>query len=106
MAVKSSSGGMTPASESLLALTKIMNRIVVLLCFGSRDSDDRNSGSTVTPNGPRRNRHVETNFFLLMLLSDRYRPVSGWLDPEGRLRVWRCALSADRSLPAPSGPWP
>jgi len=29
MALKSSSGGMTPASESFVAFTRIMNRIVV-----------------------------------------------------------------------------
>src|SRR5262245_10350710 len=39
MAANSSSVGLTPASESLVALTKIMNRIVVSLRFTSLASE-------------------------------------------------------------------
>jgi hypothetical protein len=49
---------MTPASESLVALTKIMKRIAASPFPEARISP----GYTVTTNGGRRNRHGRQNF--------------------------------------------
>jgi hypothetical protein len=57
IAVSISSDGMTPASESLVALTRIMNRIAVSPV--SEPGVRRILALPVTANGCRRNRHAE-----------------------------------------------
>src|SRR5262245_6095097 len=66
MAVKSSSGGLTPASDSLVALIKIMKRIgVSTFCRTCRaaPSGHSHARSIDTTNATGRNRQVENIFF-------------------------------------------
>ena len=59
-AVSSSRDGITPASDSLVALTTIMNRIAVSPCGAPARSS---AGFTVTANDRWRDRHPAPNFF-------------------------------------------
>src|SRR5262245_27786450 len=64
MAANSCSDGLTQASESLVALTIIMKRMVHVSFGSGRPFSRFWAGSTVTSNERPRNRHGPNNFFL------------------------------------------